>query len=281
MLLPFNDILKMCNDFKSKQDAALITPSDIVTELNGYDVLLGRSVPKWKCSGNGIFRKLIANFGDEYRSLNKHVYKDEIARRILLTIRALGGRFLRQLEPLSVRERHNIDSDTEAWVEVDEETSLQKVKQALRDLPHNSKSPIVPALVKENFEVVPKMFALSLDDIKLSRYTLGILSGTKGYSHSRGNVSRFPYRKRQTSKVADIILAHRKNEYMTLHNLTISTQLRLLKQHQGQRVDQVMKGQRYRAPLRRNISPSSVCNFRPTGNPPILAATSVKKIYVR
>lgn len=265
----------MCADPKSDEDNLLINASDIVTELNGYDVLLGRSVPKWKCSGNGIFRKLIANHGDEYRSLNKHAYKDEIARRILLTIRVLGGRFLRQIEPLIVRERLNIDSDTEAWVAVDDETSLQKIKQALRDLPYNSKSSSVPTLVKENFEIAPKLSTIeermSVYDSELSRYIASIPLGEKCHDLGIGHVSRFPFRTRQSTKLEDI-LAHRKNEYMKVHNLAISTQLCLLKQHQGQRIGQVMKRKRFQSPLRGNLAP---------GDSSKLTTASVKKFYVR
>lgn len=235
----------MCANPKNDEETISIAASDVITELNGYDVLLGRSIPKWKCSGNGIFRKLIANHGDEYRSLNKHVHKDEIARRILLTIRALGGRFLRQIELLSVKERLNIDGDTEAWVAVDEETSLQKIKQALRDLPYNAKSPSVPASMRQNLEASPK-----------SRYSSsGIIpSNEMLFNRVDRNVSRLPFRKRQTTKLDDI-LAYRNKEYLRVHNLTISTQLRLLKQHQGQMIDHISGRRRYHLPLRGKLVP--------------------------
>jgi hypothetical protein len=265
----------MCADPKIEEDNVLINASDVVTELNGYDVLLGRSVPKWKCSGNGIFRKLIANHGDEYRSLNKHAYKDEIARRIFLTIRVLGGRFLRQIEPLIARERLNIDRDTEAWVAVDDETSLQKIKQALRDLPYNSKSSSAPTLVKENCETAPKMFAIeermSVYDDELSRYVASIALGANCRGLGIGHDSRFAFRKRQSTKLEDI-LAHRKKEYMKVHNLAISTQLCLLKQHQGQRIGQAMKRKRYQSPLRGSMAP---------GDSSKLTTACVKKFYAR
>lgn len=115
-------------------------PGVIVTELNNFDVLLGRGMPILKQTGNNRFRALIANHRDEYRAVNRHTHKDEIARRIMLTIRALGGRFLRTIESKNDKAIYNIDEKMQAWVVVDEETSLQKVKQALRELPWNAES---------------------------------------------------------------------------------------------------------------------------------------------
>jgi hypothetical protein len=115
-------------------------PGVVITELNNFDVLLGRGMPILKQTGNNRFRTSIANHRDEYRAVNRHTHKDEIARRIMLTIRALGGRFLRTIESAKDKAINNIDENVPAWVVVDEETSLQKVKQALRELPWNSES---------------------------------------------------------------------------------------------------------------------------------------------
>ncbi len=226
-------------DDSNNSDSSSISASDLVQELNGYDVLMGRSVPKWKCPGNGIFRKLISNNGDEYRSLNKNVYKDEIARRIMLTIRALGGRFLRSVESPSVRERLEINSTTEVWVAVDEETSLQKIKQALRDHPCNLKQQNIPKLKRETFEPVPRFYPngerLLVRGMAPLRLTRNDHLPVRLYRQCVGKIGRFPFRNRQVTKM-EHILAHRKNEYMRVHNLTISRQIRLLKQHQGRRL---------------------------------------------
>ena len=262
-------------DQKSNEDSTTSpVASDLVTELNGYDVLLGRSVPKWKCPGNGIFRKLIANHGDEYRSLNKHVYKDEIARRILMTIRALEGRFLRQIDPSIVRDLLHVDTDTEAWVVVDEETSLLKIKQALRDLPCHTKSPSSSTSRREDLEADSQKISIeersSVEDIQRWRYAPSIPSVDNGYNQSIGFV---PFHRHRPTTKMEKILAYRKNEYMRFHKLTISTQLKLLKQHQGQRVDQVMKRQRCQARARgvKEVP----------GDSSRLMAGCVKKIYVR
>ena len=227
-------------DDSNDSDSSSIVASDLVQELNGCDVLMGRSVPKTKCPGNGIFRKLISNNGDEYRSLNKNVYKDEIARRIMLTIRALGGRFLRPIESPGVRKRLEIDGTTEVWVEVDEETSLQKIKQALRDYPYNSKQHHVPKLTTETFEPVPRFYpknrARLLVKGKAPLYlTQNDRSLVRLYRQGIGKIGRFPFRSQQVTKLENI-LSHRKNEYVRVHNLTISRQIRLLKQHQGRRL---------------------------------------------
>lgn len=257
-------------DNNSNEDTLPIAASDIITELNGYDVLLGRSVPKWKCTGNGIFRRLIAKHGDEYRSLNKHVFKDEIARRILLTIRVLGGRFLRQIELSSVRERLNIDIDTEAWVAVDEETSLQKIKQALRDQPCHSKTQIASTVKKETVKTVSKLLVneepMSMEDIVQSHYATNFPLSARFYKSGVGNVARFPFPSRQATKF-DNVFARRKNEFTRVHNLTIATQLRLLKQHQGPRMDRRIPRQSYQSRVR--------------GNAALVGKGNLKNIYVR
>lgn len=257
----------------------LIGASDIITELNGYDVLLGRSVPKWKCTGNGIFRRLIAKHGDEYRSLNKHVFKDEIARRILLTIRVLGGRFLRQIELSSVRERLDIDSDTEAWVAVDEETSLQKIKQALRDQPCNSKSQSASTSTLKK-ETASKLLVneepMSLEGMVQNHYAPNFPFSERFYKRGVGNVARFPFPSRSPTKL-DNVFARRKNEFTRVHNLTIATQLRLLKQHQGQRLDRRIPRQSYQSRGRGNAALPVV------GKSPKFTASigNLKNIYVR
>jgi hypothetical protein len=111
----------------------------VVTELNNYDVLFGRGMPILKQTGNNRFRTLIAKHRDEYRAVNRHTHKNEIARRINLTIRALGGRFMRKIESTKDKMIYKIDDNFQAWVVVDEKTSLQKVKQTLRELPWNAK----------------------------------------------------------------------------------------------------------------------------------------------
>ena len=60
-------------------------------------------------------------------------HKHMIAREIYQQIKSQGGRFLRKGESPAEAQRLGISFGTEAWVEVDAEIALNKVKQALRD----------------------------------------------------------------------------------------------------------------------------------------------------
>jgi hypothetical protein len=106
-----------------------------VTVLNENDVLLGRGQPILNYPGNLGFRKLIVANKAAYTASGKHAVKDEIARRILRQIAAAGGRFLRKTEDDSEEQQQPGISPSvqQVWVIVDEETRLQKVKQALRE----------------------------------------------------------------------------------------------------------------------------------------------------
>lgn len=111
------------------------THRSYVTVLNSRDVLFGRGVPIMQSPGNTHFRKLVqAHRADYLSDSNKQAYKDELARRIIWTIQALGGRFLRRVETehqritLSVPDHVNC-----AYFEVDTDAKMKKVKQALRE----------------------------------------------------------------------------------------------------------------------------------------------------
>ena len=104
-----------------------------VTTVNENDVQLGRGRPVITSEGNRRFRRLIQENKTEYTTSARHAHKDEIARRILFTIGERGGRFLRKLNATAERRLHGIADGVQAWEMVDEETSLQKVKQALRE----------------------------------------------------------------------------------------------------------------------------------------------------
>jgi hypothetical protein len=146
-------IIEMSKDKAAKAvHPSVNAPGVVVTELNNFDVLLGRGMPILKQAGNNRFRTLIANHRDEYRAVNRHTHKDEIARRIMLTIRALGGRFLRTIESANDKSIYKIDENVQAWVIVDEETSLQKVKQALRELPWSAESAKKRKKAKRNLD---------------------------------------------------------------------------------------------------------------------------------
>lgn len=90
-----------------------------IETLNEHDVQLGRGAVVIKSDGNRKFRKLVLDNKDEYSSTGRHAIKDMVARRILDTIRERGGRFVRKVDG--------------GWIAVNDQTSLNKVKQALRE----------------------------------------------------------------------------------------------------------------------------------------------------
>lgn len=106
---------------------------DYIVDLNDNDVLLGRGQPILNYSGNVQFRKLIQERKEQYTSTGKHAVKDEIAREILDTIEARGGRFVRKVDEAERDVLQLPDHVLHAWRIVDEQTRLSKVKQALRE----------------------------------------------------------------------------------------------------------------------------------------------------
>lgn len=107
-----------------------------VSDLKDDDVLLGRGQPILNYPGNLKFRQLVKDNKQEYLASGKHAVKDEIARRIVKLITERGGRFLRKVDDQDERDFLKVpESVFHAWHVVDEQTSLQKVKQALREHP--------------------------------------------------------------------------------------------------------------------------------------------------
>ncbi|CAB9530390.1 expressed unknown protein (Partial), partial [Seminavis robusta] len=107
-----------------------------VTSVTENDVLLGRGTPCAENEGNVRFRRLVKERKVEYIAAEKRMRKDAIAREILEVIASRGGKFLRKLESTTELEQlgvpHGFHSK-EVWAIVDEDTQVQKVKQALRN----------------------------------------------------------------------------------------------------------------------------------------------------
>jgi hypothetical protein len=114
-----------------------------ITELNENDVLLGKGFPIINNPGNVKYRELILANKEKYISTSRHAMKDEIARSIFDTIAERGGRFLRRAESCPSKKAAGTPMD--AWEIVDEETSMHKIKQALRDQPTSIKHRASPS----------------------------------------------------------------------------------------------------------------------------------------
>jgi hypothetical protein len=107
--------------------------SSFVTQLTPNDVLFGRGAPSIGNEGNVRFRQLVQSRKREYVSTGKRQVKDWIARQVIHAVTLRHGRFLRKVESLGEAERMGVPEGLQAWMMVEEETILQKVKQALRD----------------------------------------------------------------------------------------------------------------------------------------------------
>jgi hypothetical protein len=124
-----------------------------IAEVGPDDVQSGRGRPVISSTGNQRFRELVLQYKCEYSSSNRHAHKDQIARQILATISTRGGRFLRKVVSGAQRKLLGIEDGADAWEIADEEASLNKVKQALRE--HESSidkmevpTPNAPAVAK-------------------------------------------------------------------------------------------------------------------------------------
>ena len=105
-----------------------------VTSLTENDVLLGRGTPCAENEGNVRFRGLVRKRKAEYTAAQKRSRKDAIARDILNTIIIRGGKFLRKVESRAERDQLGVPPGIQdVWAAVDEDASIQKIKQALRN----------------------------------------------------------------------------------------------------------------------------------------------------
>jgi hypothetical protein len=107
-----------------------------VTCVTENDVLLGRGTPCAENEGNVRFRRLVKDRKLEYIAADKRMRKDAIARDVISVIAARGGKFLRKLESTAELEELGVPpryQKKEVWAIVDEDTQVQKVKQALRN----------------------------------------------------------------------------------------------------------------------------------------------------
>jgi len=158
-----------------------------VTSLTENDVLLGRGTPCAENEGNVRFRKLVRSRKAEYTAAEKRMRKDAIAREVLDVIAARGGKFLRKVESKAEMMQLGIPLCTggvtpkEVWAIVDEDTQVQKVKQALRN-----KDDIGPVMERDDDE--------EDDDVqRLTSSPTGTAStGSKGTYTDRDVTNRFP-----------------------------------------------------------------------------------------
>ena len=111
------------------------TTPKFVTELNPYDVLMGRGSPSAEYEGNLLFRKLVTQRREDYLKCTRRLEKHKISQEIIEEIHGRGRRFLVGITTAAEAELFGVPPRTQAWKVV--ETSKQllvKVKQLMRDV---------------------------------------------------------------------------------------------------------------------------------------------------
>jgi hypothetical protein len=112
---------------------------EYITQLNQNDVLFGRGSGPNDHEGNIRFRTLVGERKAEYMATNHRQTKAKIAREIVSAVLDKNGRFLKKLEPAEAKEL-GVPKGVDAYVCVDDETVMEKAKQALRQQRDKNKS---------------------------------------------------------------------------------------------------------------------------------------------
>eukprot|EP00978_Attheya_sp_CCMP212_P042228 scaffold253879_cov59-Attheya_sp.AAC.2 len=133
---------------------------ELIVTLNMNDVLCGRGSGPNDHAGNIRFRELVQSRKPQYMRTNNRQLKATIARMVVATVRAMDppGRFLRKADAELARNR-GFGGAIDVYCHVDEETALEKAKQALRQNresapPSSNKSPgaaAPPPALEEGF----------------------------------------------------------------------------------------------------------------------------------
>jgi len=98
-----------------------------VTELRPHDVLFGRGSGPNDHEGNVRFRQYVADRKAAYMATNHRATKTNIAREIVNLVQQQNGRFLKKIEGGGEGE-----TPSERYEVVDDDTIMEKAKQALR-----------------------------------------------------------------------------------------------------------------------------------------------------
>lgn len=111
-----------------------IEGKDLIEVLNQNDVLCGRGSGPNDHRGNVKFRNLVYERRAEYLASTTRKAKGQIAQDIVDYVRTglnPPGRFLKKIEAKTAKSL-GISRGADVWVEVDDDTALEKAKQALR-----------------------------------------------------------------------------------------------------------------------------------------------------
>ena len=126
----------------------LTSVGDVIEALSQNDVLCGRGSGPNDHPGNVAFRQLILSRKAEYLSTSARAEKAKIASEIVAHVQKEldpSGRFLKKMGPAELLEK-GFQEGQDVWVVVDQDTALEKAKQALRQ---NRDKPLVEEELKK------------------------------------------------------------------------------------------------------------------------------------
>eukprot|EP00540_Astrosyne_radiata_P003893 CAMPEP_0116847246 /NCGR_PEP_ID=MMETSP0418-20121206/14328_1 /TAXON_ID=1158023 /ORGANISM="Astrosyne radiata, Strain 13vi08-1A" /LENGTH=493 /DNA_ID=CAMNT_0004478671 /DNA_START=96 /DNA_END=1577 /DNA_ORIENTATION=+ len=170
-------------------------PAEIITSLNANDVLFGRGSGPNDHEGNIRFRALVGERKAEYMATNHRQTKAKIARDIVNTVLSKHGRFLKKVEPAEAK-RLGIPKGVDAWCVVDDETIMEKAKQALRQQRDKgrNKSPTRSQThsPKNDVAAVPIQVESFVPNLDLGKQNPGIVPGG-GYPGAAPQIQPNPY----------------------------------------------------------------------------------------
>mmetsp|Transcript_22850 Transcript_22850/g.49857 ORF Transcript_22850/g.49857 Transcript_22850/m.49857 type:complete len:461 (+) Transcript_22850:32-1414(+) len=154
---------------------------EIVTKLGPYDVLFGRGSGPNDHEGNVRFRKLVAERKAEYMATNHRMTKAKIAREIVDAVFSQNGRFLKKIEADDAR-NIGIPDGVEAWTGVDDDTIMEKAKQALRQNTNKNKG----AADARTPVGMPPPSAMSMQQQQQQQFPVGNHPGAMAAAQSSG-----------------------------------------------------------------------------------------------
>ncbi|KAG7344725.1 hypothetical protein IV203_032256 [Nitzschia inconspicua] len=107
------------------------TAGEYVIDVHPYDVMFGRGSGPNDHEGNIRFRELVSQRKAEYMATNHRQTKAKIAKDIVDRVFAVGGRFLKKLEPTEASKLGYVNNE-DVYQVVGDDTIMEKAKQALR-----------------------------------------------------------------------------------------------------------------------------------------------------
>lgn len=164
----------------------LTNVGDVIEALSQNDVLCGRGSGPNDHPGNVAFRQLILSRKAEYLSTSARAEKAKIASEIVAHVQKEldpSGRFLKKMGPAELREK-GFREGQDVWVVVDQDTALEKAKQALRQ---NRDKPLVEEELKkkqaerhEEYAKLTEQATASLKSNSAETATTATTAGTGG-----------------------------------------------------------------------------------------------------